>query len=248
MNLFYRIKVFIIDDERLVLDDVADELTDSGLFDVVGKFTNLSNAIDAVDRLGPPDMVLSDIQLEGESGLKVTSLFAGICDFIVLMTGHPEFSEAAFRSYPEGCVYKPITIDELMPLVKKFFKNKSAGKPREIIGGQIMVYSSKDKDMRPIRVDDILYAEADDGYVSIVTEQKSWLSDISMNDLCDMLVPTRKFMRVSAKHMVAYGRISRIDNQVIYIGRKDIKVTGLGRKAYEDYMRRVWGGKRKKDI
>lgn len=246
MNQLYKIRVFIIDDEKLVLDDVAEELDESGLFDVVGTFTDLSRAIEAVDKLGPPDMVLCDIQLEGETGLKVTTLFSGICDFVVFMTGHPEFSEAAFRSYPEGCVYKPVTINALMPLVEKFYKSRNAVKTQEIIGGQIMVYCSREKDLRPIRVDDILYAESQHGYVSIVTEGKSWLSDISMGDLCSMLVPTGKFMRVSAKHMVAYSRISRIDNQVVYIGEKDFKVTALGRDAFDNYMQQVWGGRRKK--
>lgn len=245
MDGYYRIKAFVIDDEQLVLDDVADELRSSGLFEIMGTFTNLPDALLAVGQLGPPDFILCDIHMEGVSGLQVTTLFGGVCDFIVFMTGHPEYSQAAFKAYPEGCVFKPVGIDDLMPLVSKFFKQRQTTNPVEILGGQLLVYSSEHQDVRPIRVNDILYAEADTGYVAIYTEAKAWLTDISMADLTRKLAPTGLFMRISAKHLVAYPRITHIKGHVVYVGNKDMKVTALGKAAFDAYLEAVWSGQPK---
>ncbi|MFB2121060.1 LytR/AlgR family response regulator transcription factor [Parapedobacter sp. 2B3] len=239
-----KIEAFVIDDEPPVLADVVEELTSSGLFEVVGMFGGLPAALQAAGELGPPDFVLCDIHLNGLSGLHVTSLFAD--SFVVFMTGHPEYSEDAFRAYPEGCVYKPVLIDDLMPLVAKFHK-RHPGRPMEIIGGNLMIYSTPHNDIRPIPVDAILYAEASQGYVSIFTAETEWITDISLTSLAAKLVRTKRFMRLSAKHLVAYSAITHINKPVVYVGEKALKVTQLGKEAFEHYMRAVWGGRDKKD-
>ncbi len=244
MTLPYKIKTFVIDDEPAVLADVAEELRSSGFFEVVGMYAGLAEAMQATSVLGLPDFVLCDIHLNGLSGLRATSLFTD--SFVVFMTGHPESSEDAFRAYPEGCVYKPIDIDDLIPLVTKFHKQRM-GQPIEIIGGKLMVYNNKDKNIRPIVVDNILYAEAVDSYVSIFTREEEWVTDISLKDLSKKLVQTNKFMQVSAKHLVAYKAITHINKPMVYVDEKAFKVTGLGKKAFENYMRSVWGGREKKN-
>ena len=240
-----RISLFIIDDEPWVLTDVAEELAGSGFFDVMGTFEDLSSAFQAADKLGPPDMVLADIHLSGANGLNVIRLFEGICDFIVFMTAHPTSAAEAFKVYPEGCVFKPVTIEDLLPLVKKFHK-RQVKRPLGITGGKLLVYSSKHEDYRPITIDEVLYVEADKGYLSIVTAAEEWLTDMSMSDLHDKLMGTKKFMRISAKHLVAYEKITNINKKVVYVGEKAMIVTGMGLVAFETYFTGAWAGRQKK--
>ncbi len=255
MTAFHKISVFIIDDEQLVLEDVADELTASGFFDVTGRFTNLPAALQAVEKVGAPDFILCDIHMEGTDGLQVTTLFKDVCDFIVLMTGHPELSEKAFGAYPQGCVFKPVDINDLMPLVQRFLTHHR-NRQTEIVGGNLMAKDSKAGGIRPIPVDDITYIEALADYVKIVTMSNgTWVILATMKGLAAKLVRTGKFMRISNKHIVAYDKIRNIEGDGIYMEKGDkapeeedkaLKVTGMGAEAFEAFMANVWVGEYKK--
>lgn len=245
MRPFYKIKVVVIDDEPAVLLDVTEELTASGLFDVTGTYTSVADAVEDARQHGPPDFVLSDIHLSGLSGLHATALFAD--SFVVLMTGYPESSQAAFGAYPEGCVFKPVSMRQLMPLVTKFYKQQKHD-PQEIVGGQLMVKDSKEGDFRPIPVNEICYVEAFSDYVKIFWGKVVWTVHATMREMADKLERTGKFMRISNQHIVAYDRITRIDKKQIYITCRDgpLDVKAMGEKAFAEYMRNVRPGTSKK--
>jgi len=248
MTTFRKISVFIIDDEQLVLKDVADELNKSGFFDVTGQFTSLPAALQAVEDVGAPDFILCDIHMEGTNGLQVTTLFKGVCDFIVFMTGHPELSERAFGAYPQGCIFKPVNIADLMPLVERFLtyrRNKQA----EIVGGNLMAKDRKEGGVRPIPVDDITYIESFGDYVRIHLESNAIRVVLAtMKGLAAKLVPTGKFMRISNKHIIAYSKIRSIERKSVYmVGAEEaLPVTAMGEPAFEAYLRNVWAGEFKK--
>ncbi|MFC3198267.1 LytR/AlgR family response regulator transcription factor [Parapedobacter deserti] len=250
MTVFHKISVFIIDDEQLVLEDVADELTASGFFDVTGRFTNLPAALQAVEKVGAPDFILCDIHMEGMDGLQVTTLFKDVCDFIVLMTGYPELSEKAFGAYPQGCVFKPVDIKDLMPLVKRFLTHHR-NRQTEIVGGNLMAKGSKEGGIRPIPVDDITYIEALADYAKIVTASNGTRVVLAtMKGLAAKLVLTGKFMRISNKHIIAYSKIRAIEDKSVYVEGSDraLKVTTMGERAFETFLKNVWAGEYKKEL
>lgn len=59
-----RIKIFVVEDERLVADDLRETLESLG-YDVVGLVATGEDAIDQAEQLSP-DLVLMDIRLQGE--------------------------------------------------------------------------------------------------------------------------------------------------------------------------------------
>ncbi len=218
MDEHYKIKTFVIDDEPLVLEDIVHQLNSSGFFEVIGTFLDLPAAFHAVDELGPPDFLLSDIHMSGPQGLNATKLFDRVCNFIVLMTAHEESAADACRTYPKGCVFKPLTIAELMPFVKEFHQLRKQGAVSNmIVGGKLYVNDKDDGILRPIPVGDITYAESHSDYVKIFAPKFVALPYMRMKKLSKMLADTNEFIRISERHLIAISHIEFMDGHIIYM-------------------------------
>ena len=63
-------KIFIVDDSKIVVERVRNLLSNIEGLEFIGQATNASDAVEAILRL-KPDVVILDIRLIGEDGLSV---------------------------------------------------------------------------------------------------------------------------------------------------------------------------------
>jgi len=118
-----RLRVLVVDDERLITDSICAILNENG-FDAAGAY-NGSEAIAAARKLRP-DIVLSDVMMPRmsgvELGIQLRSEFPDIK--IYLFSGQAETSAMIHRAEAEGHYFdlfpKPIHPDELMTRLNGF--------------------------------------------------------------------------------------------------------------------------------
>ena len=89
-------KIFIVEDETIIVEDLKERLTEAG-FDVIGTAISGNQAIDEIKRL-KPDLVIMDVRIAGElNGIEVAIIIQSYFDGrmpVVFLTG---FSSSAFN-------------------------------------------------------------------------------------------------------------------------------------------------------
>jgi YesN/AraC family two-component response regulator len=88
-------KIFIVEDERLVVDDLKERLIKHG-YNVVGTATSGKEAIEEIKTISP-DLVIMDVRIAGElNGIEVAIIIQSYFDHpipVLFLTG---FSQEAF--------------------------------------------------------------------------------------------------------------------------------------------------------
>ena len=120
MNDLGKLLVLVIDDERAVLDEVTTVLSRANF--ACRCCTTAEEAIAAALET-PPDLILCDISLHGESGLETCERIRqqmGLEDVPVMFLSGAQLPDIIRRSYAAGgiyCLRKPFDPDVLIELI-----------------------------------------------------------------------------------------------------------------------------------
>ena len=102
-------KVILVDDEQLLLDDLAEVLGAYVDMEICGRFTNSQDALDCV-RHSCPDVVFLDINMPGMSGMELAEQVAQLAPHIeiVFITAYDEYAIKAFELQAIDYLLKPV--------------------------------------------------------------------------------------------------------------------------------------------
>lgn len=106
-----KMRVFITDDSKLVVERLHDLLKDVSGVEVVGEATNVPDAVSSIKRTNP-DAVILDLQMPGGSGLDVLR---------AIRPRHPRLKVLVCTNYPY-----PQYREECMAAGANYFLDKSA--------------------------------------------------------------------------------------------------------------------------
>jgi two-component SAPR family response regulator len=95
INFRMKANIFIVEDERLVVEDLKERLVNHG-YNVIGTATSGKEAIDEI-KVVSPDLIIMDVRIAGElNGIEVAIIVQSYFDHpipIIFLTG---FSQQAF--------------------------------------------------------------------------------------------------------------------------------------------------------
>jgi DNA-binding LytR/AlgR family response regulator len=74
-----------------------------------------------------------------------------------------------------------------------------------------------------VELDDILYAESNGNYMQFVSEKRKITSRLTMTE-AQGLLPATKFLRIHRSFFVARKKISRIDNNSVWIDQVELPI------------------------
>jgi len=115
-----KIRVFLADDNRQILDYVREFLSANGC-EVIGKATDGQSAVDAATQLFP-DVLVLDISMPGLSGIQAARRILDVnpSTKIVFLTVYrdPDTCRAALETSACGYVLKPRLASDLIPAIE----------------------------------------------------------------------------------------------------------------------------------
>ena len=98
------------------------------------------------------------------------------------------------------------------------------------------IFIKADKKVYKINLDDILYLEALDDYVKLVTVQQSYLVNDTLKSLQEEL-PATHFMRVHKSYIISKNNIVFFEGNYVRIGEKDIPIGASYRDEFNNRLR-----------
>jgi DNA-binding NarL/FixJ family response regulator len=115
------IRLAVVDDHPAILDAIADAARSRPGIEVVGRATDVDDAVELIERTRP-DVVVCDVWIGGQpGGLQLVKRFGGGSGLRMLMLSgfeQPSFLRAAFEAGAAGYLSKASEIDEILAAVE----------------------------------------------------------------------------------------------------------------------------------
>jgi two-component system LytT family response regulator len=192
-----------IDDEPLALE-VLKKYT-SRLPDLQLMMT-FSDAIEAVAYLqkNQVDLLFLDIQMPDINGFQLYNNLA-IKPMVIFTTAYKEFAVEGFEVDAIDYLLKPFNLARFEKAVTKALSRENSKEKEETPSQYLYIHA--DYKMVKIPFAEIIFMEALDDYVKVVTGTQSYLTLLSMKKMLDKL-PKKQFIRIHRSYIVAIDKIT----------------------------------------
>lgn len=210
-------KVVIIDDEPLARSIVAEYLDAYPDLELVQECANGFEGLKAIQDLRP-DLVFLDIQMPKINGFEMLELLDQPPS-VIFTTAFDEYAIRAFETNAIDYLLKPFDKERFDKAIRKWKEQPAAApNPSEALlesagasptqNSRVVVRTGSKIRIIPVR--DILYLEAADDYVKVVTQDGNFLKNKTMAYFEKTLDPGL-FVRSHRSFIVNVQQITRID-------------------------------------
>ena len=212
-------RVLMADDEELARRLLREYLAAEPDLEIVAECGNGFEAVKAINELRP-DVIFLDIQMPKLEGFEVLELIdEGAA--VVFVTAYDQYAMRAFDAAAVDYLLKPFTSDRLRASLDRvrvrLREARSVRLPADLkqaarAPGEYLerIVVKDGPRVHVIPAGKLDYAEAQDDYVALRSEGKSWLKQQTISSLEAALDP-RRFLRVHRSYLVNVDRIARID-------------------------------------
>ena len=225
-------RALIAEDEPVLAQALAQAL--ARLWPALQIVASVGNGVAAVEQTLAlqPDVLFLDIRMPGRSGLEAAELLAEDWPesqpfpLVVFVTAYDDYTLQAFDQAAADYVLKPVSDARLAKTVARLqarlAQPASRGDALEQVLGQLralapapagaaprltVIRAAVGNQVRLIRVSDVIYFEATDKYVNVVTADSESLIRMSLRELLDQLDPAQ-FWQIHRGTVVAIDHVS----------------------------------------
>jgi two-component system LytT family response regulator len=212
-----RIGAVIVDDEELARNLLREYLGSSREIDILAECANGFEAVKAISE-HKPDLVFLDVQMPKLDGFEVLELI-GRDVAVIFVTAFDQYAMKAFDAHAVDYLLKPFSqdrFDKALERARQRLGEKTppapeltrAARPPEQHAERIVVKDGARVHIIP--VDKLDYAEAQDDYVELHSQGKSFLKQQTISSLEAALDP-QQFVRIHRSIIVNLDRVAKIE-------------------------------------
>jgi len=212
-------RIIIVDDEMLARGVVREYLAEHADAEVVAECANGFEAVKAITELAP-DLVFLDIQMPKLDGFEVAEL-AGSRTRYVFATAFDQYAIKAFEFHALDYLLKPFSQQRFDQALAHARANMAKGVGDAAVENMVREAAGRNKPLgrvlirdgarvHVINADKIEHIEAQDDYVQIRSEGKSYLKNQRMAELEGQL-DGEQFLRIHRSYIVNIAFVDRIE-------------------------------------
>ncbi len=205
-----KLKVIIIDDERLARRELRSLLSDFAEISVIGEAENLTEAVNLI-QTNKPDVVFLDIQLQNENGFDLMEKVEK--DFkLIFVTAFDAFAIRAFEINALDYLLKPVNPERLAKTLERLLepeeKTEISLRKLEYEDRLFLDFGERS---RFLKISTIKCICADGDYTQVFTEDgKKHLITKSLKEWEDRL-PEKYFIRIHRSTIVNLEFIEKVE-------------------------------------
>lgn len=226
-------KIILVEDDWIIAKELAINLQTLG-FLVPEIIESGEDFLAKWSSLEPVDLVILDIDLAGElTGLDIARFLHQLHIpflFLTAQADHQTILEAKWTN-PQNYLIKPVRPESLFSAVEIALHNSTIRKNSPSLASENhqkldyndALFVKAKKRLEKIKISDILWIEAKDIYVLIVTAKDSYILSVQLKNMEERL-PSSHFMRVHRSFIVQIDQIEAIEESGVRIGQQLIPV------------------------
>ncbi|MBE9583976.1 LytTR family transcriptional regulator DNA-binding domain-containing protein [Mucilaginibacter sp. JRF] len=214
-------RALIIDDEplaRMVVMEYLLEFKDQ--IELIQECGDGFEGLKAIQQ-HKPDLIFLDVQMPKITGFEMLEL-VDQPPSVIFTTAFDEYAIKAFEAHAIDYLLKPFSKERFSKAIEKYLAlsaadAKPAAKTEKLLEDvaqghaqheRIVVKTGTKVKIIPVR--DILYLQADDDYVSIITAEGAYLKNKTMS-FFEQTLDGSQFVRVHRSYILSVAEITRID-------------------------------------
>lgn len=212
-------RIIIVDDEALARGVVREYLTEHPDVEIVAECANGFEAVKAITELAP-DLVFLDIQMPRLDGFEVAELAGGKARYI-FATAFDQYAIKAFEFHALDYLLKPFSQQRFDQALARARDSVGIAGDAGAVGAMVRDAVARNKPLCRVLIRDgakvhvlasekIDYIEAQDDYVQIRSEGKSYLKNQPLSEL-EAQLDAERFLRIHRSYIVNIECVSRIE-------------------------------------
>lgn len=205
-----KLKLYIVDDERLARFEIRNTLKSISDIEIVGEAGDVETAIDQINS-NIVDVVLLDINLSGRMGFEVMEEIPEDVA-IIFITAYDEYAVKAFEMNALDYILKPVLQDRLEEALSRVRKRMSEVKSNktELLPYQDHIYVKDADKAHFIALDEILLFASFGNYIKIYFKDECVLVHRSLKQIEERLLG-RSFFRANRLYIINVAHIQDIN-------------------------------------
>lgn len=229
-----KIRCLIVDDEPLAREGLARYAGRIDWLETAGECGDAFE-LDARLRSGETiDLIFLDIEMPGLTGLEYLSALERP-PMVIVTTAYARYALEGYELNVTDYLLKPVSFVRFM---------KAAGKARDLFllrsgeGRRDYAFLRADRKLHQVRFADILYIEAVENYVKVVTADNVILTRTTLHTLVEEL-PRGMFLQVHKSFVVNMAKVSSIEGNMLSLPGATVTVSRSYKQALAE-----WTGRR----
>ena len=235
-------RILIVEDEPIIARDLSYMITDFG-YEVVAIVHSAKEAMDIMSDKSI-DLVILDINLAGNlTGIDLAHWINKKLQlpFIFLTSYSDQITlEKAKITEPYGYLVKPINEHNLKSTLEIAHYNYQIRQKKEIpeqeenfwLGNDFFI--KKKGELIKVSVPDILFAEANDNYTLIHTEQQKFIISATLKKVEEKLT-SLPFYRIHRSYLINLKRIDKVTKDEVHLGEHCLPIS----KKHKDGLYKI---------
>ena len=229
-------KCIAIDDEPLALKLLTHYCSQVPSLRLMGTYTDPLDGLSYIRSLRP-DLLFLDINMPEISGVHIARLLEKDT-MVIFVSAHRQYAVDGFDLDVVDYLLKPVGFERFMKAYAKAqerFLSKRTTTAADALDDDKIISFKYDYRNIQLPLNAILYIEAFDNYIKIVTPAKTYIPSMTMKTI-QRLLPSEDFIRVHKSFIVAVGKIKSFNRAKVVIDRKELPVGRYFRKDFMDRM------------
>ncbi len=235
------LRCLAVDDEKLSLDLLEDNISKVPFLQLVGKSRNPIEALNLL-RTQEVDLIFLDIQMPGLTGLQFLKSLPNP-PMVIFVTAYENHAVDAFGLGVIDYLVKPVAFDRFLKACNKaaqqYQLSQAASQPQPASNDYIFV--NADYSLLKITVNDIQWVEGLKDYIKIhlSSSPKPVITRMTMKAVEEKL-PASRFVRIHKSYILALSAITAIRKNSVFINSLELPVSD----NYKDVLRTFVGVER----
>lgn len=225
------IRAIAIDDEPVALDIIAAHALKVPFLQLVHTFLSARQAL-AYLQTNEVDVIFLDISMPDVSGLELAAMLPKRTQ-VIFTTAYPEHALKGYELAVTDYLLKPINFTRFLQacqLAESRQLRSDTGKANL----EESIFVKDGYNWLQIKLNNLLYAQAEDNYVSLYEAGKRTLTRITLTDLQGKL-PAQQFIRIHKSFIVAIPKIEKIEKHQVTINGTCIPLS----KSYRENLMEI---------
>ena len=211
-----QLNCLIIDDEPIAREGIADYCMEVPFLNVIALCKNVLQANHYLET-HHIDLIFLDIQMPLVSGIEWLKKLKN-APSIIMTTAYEEYALESFRYNVLDYLVKPISFERFLKGVHKVNKYHLHKSDNEVL------FLKSEKQLKKIHVNDILFAQAMQNYIKVVTQEETIITQMSLKSFKDQL-PQNHFIQTHKSYIVSKYKVDAIVENTICIGDYEIPIS-----------------------
>lgn len=222
-----KLSCIIVEDEPLAFEKLKDFTRRVPFLELAGGFENAMEALDFL-KDNTIDIIFLDIQMEKLTGIQLLETLQKK-PYIIITSAYAEYALKGYELQVFDYLLKPYSFDRFLTAVNNVCDDVK--QKQNNIPADLHIFIKTEYRVENVRVEEILYVEAMQGYLRIVLPGKKIMTKQSFKTLLEQL-PCSSFIQVHKSWVVNISKIESIERNRIKIAGQLVPIGDTFRDGF----------------